>query len=428
MPHPFTGFVLLGIVATGGCGTPDNQPTEPALAEPTAVEDRGDPTAIRPFEITVPDEVLEDLDRRLGQTRFPDQIGDSWVYGTDVTYLQELIAYWRDEYDWREQETQLNAFDHYKTEIDDLDIHFIHQRSPEPDALPVVITHGWPGSIVEFLKVIGPLTDPVAHGGNAEDAFHVIAPSMPGYGFSDKPREPGMGPEQIADINAQLMARLGYEHYGAQGGDWGAGVSRWIAYKYAPHVVGLHLNMVLSGPPPDSDDPTGGATPEELQRMQARRATLGEGFAYTQIQGTKPQSLGYGLNDSPAGLAGWIIEKFQSWCDCNGDPESIFTKDELLTNIMVYWVTETATSAARLYYESSHQSTGGLITEPPGRIDVPTGAAIFPQELVLTPRRWAEAHYNITHWTEMPRGGHFAAFEQPELFVEDVRTFYRDLR
>ena len=428
MTHHFTGFVILGIVATVGCSTEDTQLTEPALAEPTAAEDRGDPTAIRPFEITVPDEVLEDLDRRLAQTRFPDQIGESWVYGTDVTYLQELVTYWRDEYDWREQEAQLNAFDHYKTEIDDLDIHFIHQRSPEPDALPVVITHGWPGSIVEFLKVIGPLTDPVAHGGNAEDAFHVVAPSMPGYGFSDKPREPGMGPEQIADINAQLMARLGYNHYGAQGGDWGAGVSRWLAYKYAPHVVGLHLNMLFAGPPPDSDDPTGGATPEELQRMQARRATLGEGFAYTKIQGTKPQSLGYGLNDSPAGLAGWIIEKFQSWCDCNGDPESVFTKDELLTNIMVYWVTETATSAARLYYESSHQSTGGLITEPPGRIEVPTGAAIFPQELVLTPRRWAEAHYNITHWTEMPRGGHFAAFEQPELFVEDLRTFYRDLR
>ena len=222
-----------------------------------------------------------------------------------------------------------------------------------------------------------------------------------------------MGPEQIADINAALMERLGYDRYGAQGGDWGSGVSRWIAYKHAPHVVGLHLNMVIAGPPPDADDPTGGATPAELERMQARQASLGDGFAYTRIQGTRPQTLGYGLNDSPAGLAGWIVEKFQSWCDCNGDPESIFTKDELLTNIMVYWVTETATSAARLYYESSHQTSAGLITAPDGRIEVPTGVALFPGELILPPRAWVEASYNLTHWTEMPRGGHFGAFEQP---------------
>ena len=415
-------YRLAVLVIAVGCGTPE---PAGAPAESTAV---ADPTAIRPFEIDVPDAVLEDLDRRLAETRFPDQVGDAWVYGTDVTYLRELVTYWRDSYDWREQERRLNAFDHFKTRVDDLDIHFIHQRSPEANALPIVITHGWPGSVVEFLDVIGPLTDPVAHGGRAEDAFHVVAPSMPGYGFSDKPRRRGMGPEQIADINAELMARLGYERYGAQGGDWGSAVSRWIAYKYAPHVAGLHLNMVIAGPPADADDPTGGATPAELERMQARQASLGDGFAYGRIQGTRPQTLGYGLNDSPAGLAAWIVEKFQSWCDCDGHPETIFTKDELLTNVMVYWVTETATSAARLYYESSHQTSSGLLTAPPGRVEVPTGVALFPKELILPPRAWAEASYNITHWSEMPRGGHFAAFEQPELFVDDLRTFYRDLR
>ena len=246
MGYRFRGSALAGMLAVGGLAV--------ALAAAPAVE-QGEDVEVRPFEISVPDAVLDDLRLRLAGTRFPDQVGDPWVYGTDIAYLRQLVDYWRDDYDWREQERRLNAFDHYKTRIDGLDIHFIHQRSPEPDALPIVITHGWPGSIVEFLKVIGPLTDPVAHGGNAEDAFHVVAPSMPGYGFSDKPRVPGMGPEQIADINAQLMARLGYDRYGAQGGDWGAAVSTWIAAKYTPHVAGLHLNMAFAGPPPDAGRP-----------------------------------------------------------------------------------------------------------------------------------------------------------------------------
>ena len=426
MGNRYRGGALAGALAAGGLAVALGA----MVAVPTTVaaEQEADAVEIRPFEIAVPDEVLADLRVRLANTRYPDQVGDPWVYGTDIAYLRQLVDYWRDEYDWREQERRLNAFDNYKTRIDGLDIHFIHQRSPEPDALPIVITHGWPGSVVEFLEAIGPLTDPVAHGGDAADAFHVVAPSMPGYGFSDKPREPGMGPEQIADINAQLMARLGYERYGAQGGDWGAAVSTWLAAKYASNVAGLHLNMAFAGPPADSDDPTGGATPEELARMQARTAELADGFAYSAIQGTKPQTLGYGLNDSPAGLAGWIVEKFQSWCDCSGDPETIFTKDELLTNIMLYWVTGTATSAARLYYESSNQAAAGLIVMPEGRIEVPTGVALFPQELILPPRAWVERQFNLTHWSEMPRGGHFAAFEQPELLVEDLRTFYRDLR
>jgi epoxide hydrolase len=243
--------------------------------------------------------------------------------------------------------------------------------------------------------------------------------------FSDKPREPGFALEQIADVNAQLMDRLGYERYGVQGGDWGAFVSRWHAYKYPEQVAGLHMNLILAGPPPGADDPTGGVPEAELARLQERTAFFqGPETGYSAIQGTKPQTLGYGLNDSPAGQAAWIVEKFRTWCDCNGDPETIFTRDELLTNIMVYWVTQTPTSSARLYYENRVASP----SQAPVRIEVPTGAAIFPHELLIPPRRWAEASYNITHWTEMPRGGHFAAMEQPELMIDDLRAFFSDLQ
>ena len=411
------------MVAMVGCGPSvvESQPPQ----EDMVTDVPADPTAIRPFEITVPDSVLDDLKLRLEQTRLPDQLdGVGWDYGTELDYLTDLITYWREEFDWRAQEQQLNQFDQFKTRIDDLDIHFIHQRSPEADAIPMIITHGWPGSIAEFTKIIGPLTDPVAHGGAAEDAFHVVAPSMPGYGFSDKPRSRGFGPEQIAEVNAALMGRLGYEKYGIQGGDWGSIVSSRHAFNHPEAAIGLHLNMLVGGPPPGGD-PTEGVPPEELERSQARRSFYNTAeSAYSQIQGTKPQTLGYALTDSPAGQAAWIVEKFRAWCDCNGDPESVFTRDEILTNITIYWVTQTATSSARLYYESSRAPT----SRPMGRIDVPTGAAIFPYELFITPRRWAEASFNITHWTEMPRGGHFAAMEQPELFVEDLRTFFRPLR
>ncbi|MEE2636867.1 MAG: epoxide hydrolase, partial [Acidobacteriota bacterium] len=250
-----------------------------------------DDTAIRPFEVAVSDETLDDLKQRLNMTRLPDQLdGAGWDYGTELEYLTELITYWRDEFDWRAEERRLNEFDQFKTVIDGLDIHFIHQRSPEPNALPLIITHGWPGSIAEFTKIIGPLTDPVAHGGNAEDAFHVVAPSMPGYGFSDKPREPGFGPEQIAEIGAKLMARLGYDRYGIQGGDWGSIVSRWHAFNHPDHAVGLHLNMLTGGPPTGAEDPAAGVPPEELARSEARRSfyTTAES-GYAQIQGTKPQ-------------------------------------------------------------------------------------------------------------------------------------------
>ena len=416
-------LVVMG--AAVGCAVPASEPAgsaDDAVTEEAPV----DPTAVRPFTINVPEAVLDDLRVRLEQTRLPDQLdGVGWDYGTELDYLTELITYWKDDFDWREQERRLNQFDQFKTVLGDLDIHFIHQRSPEADAMPLIVTHGWPGSIAEFTKIIGPLTDPVAHGGAAEDAFHVVAPSMPGYGFSDKPRQPGFGPEQIAEVGAQLMARLGYEHYGIQGGDWGAIVSRWHAFNHPEQATGLHLNMLIAGAPAGADDPTAGVSPAELERSQARRSFYNTAESgYSQIQGTKPQTLGYGLNDSPAGQAAWIVEKFRAWCDCDGDVESIFTRDELLTNIMIYWVTQTATSSARLYYESRNAPT----SRPMGRIEVPTGAAIFPYELFISPRAWAEAQYNITHWTEMPRGGHFAALEQPELLVEDLRAFFRPLR
>ena len=381
--------------------------------------------AVKPFVIDVPDEVLADLKERLARTRFPDQlVGVTWDYGTDRAYLEELVSYWRDEFDWRAQERRLNAFDQFETTIDGLSVHFLHVRSSSPNAVPLLLVHGWPGSIAEFAKVIGPLTEPQEHGGRPSDAFHVVAPSLAGYGFSGKPTAPGFGPEQVADVHAKLMERLGYGRYGLQGGDWGAIVNRWLAFKYPERVSGLHLNFVLGAAPEDPDDPYAGVPESESRRHQERQQFLNNELGYAQIQSTRPQTLGYGLNDSPAGLAAWIIEKFRAWCDCRGDIESAFTKDELLTNVMIYWVTETISSSTRLYFES--RSTSPSVTLD--YVDVPTGVSVFPKELMLPPRRWVETKFNVTQWTEMPRGGHFAALEQPELLVEDIRKFFATLR
>jgi len=382
-----------------------------------------DGAAIRPFTIHVPDSVLADLRARLAKTRLPDALqGDGWTYGTDLRYLKDLVAYWRDRFDWREQERRLNRLEQFTTTIDGLNVHFIHRRGKAPNALPLVITHGWPGSFVEFTKIIGPLTDPAAHGGRPEDAFDVVLPSIPGFAFSDKPREPGIDPVRIAAIEAKLMARLGYTRYGAQGGDWGAFISQQIALNDAAHVAGLHLNMCRAAPP--ATDPDAGLSDAERARLKLRDVFQAEETGYQQIQGTKPQTLGVALNDSPAGLAAWIVEKFRTWCDCDGNPETVFTKDELLTNITLYWVTQTAASSARIYYESRHA--------PPAagarRVEVPTACADFPREIIWSPRRWLEPRFNITRWTVMPRGGHFAAFEQPSLLVDDIRAFFRDLR
>lgn len=380
---------------------------------------------IDPFRIAVPDAVLADLRERLARTRFPDEIpGSGWGYGTELAYLRELVAYWRDEYDWRAAEARLNALPQFRAEVGGLGIHFIHVRGTGPRPFPLVITHGWPGSVAEFVDVIGPLTDPAAHGGDPADAFDVVCPSMPGYGFSDHPREPGMDPERIAALWAELMHGLGYARFGAQGGDWGSMVSTYLGVRHAARVAGVHLNMVIAFPP-DPANPADGLAQEELIPLLEAQQFLKEETGYQRIQGTKPQTLAYGLNDSPAGLAAWIVEKFRAWSDCGGDVERRFSKDQLLTNVMLYWAPETANSSCRLYCETMR----AMKFPPTGfRVEVPTGCAIFPRELIRPPRAWVEKLYNVTRWTPMPAGGHFAALEEPALLIDDVRAFFRTVR
>jgi pimeloyl-ACP methyl ester carboxylesterase len=382
--------------------------------------------AIVPFSIHVPDATLSDLKERLARARPPEELeGSGWTHGTDRAYLMELVAYWRDTFDWRAQERRLNQFEQFKTTIDGIGIHFIHRRSKEPNALPLMLVHGWPGSFAEFAKVIEPLTDPVRYGGRREDAFDVVVPSIPGYGFSDKPPQFGYGRDRTAAIFVQLMARLGYQRYGAQGGDLGAGITNMMALGDAPHVAGLHLNLCTNGVPPDPANPSAGVPVEELGKMKEREAFwTDEQTGYSHMHGTRPQTIGYALNDSPLGLAAWIVEKYRAWCDCDGNPEKAFTRDELLTNLTIYWATQTATSAARFYYDNRH-GAAPPITQ---RVEVPTACAAFPKEIRFVPRRWLETRYNLTRFTIMPRGGHFAALEQPQLLVDDVRAFFRDLR
>jgi pimeloyl-ACP methyl ester carboxylesterase len=381
------------------------------------------PEDIERFHIRVDDSTLEDLRLRLSMTRFPDQIdGTGWEYGTPIAYVRELVRYWRDEYDWRAQEAQLNELDHFRTRIDGQQIHFVHARSRHADALPLLIVHGWPGSVVEFLDVIPRLTDPEAHGGRAEDAFHVVAPSLPGYGFSEPPRAPGWDIRRVAHAFVELMERLGYPRYGAQGGDWGAQIVTRLAALDPEHCAALHLNMPIASAPAEPLP----VTEEEQAGLAAMAAFQRDEGAYAQLQGTKPDTLSMALNDSPAGLLSWIVEKFRTWSDCDGDPENCFTRDQLITNVMLYWVTETFASSARLYWETMHS---GALKDPPKFVTVPTGVARYPKEVVLRfPRSWVEQRYNVTHWAVMPRGGHFAAMEQPELFVDDLRTFFRTVR
>ncbi|BCQ08654.1 epoxide hydrolase [Mycobacterium heckeshornense] len=376
-------------------------------------------TEVRPYRIDIPDDVLDDLRFRLARTRWPDaECVDDWSQGMPLGYTRDLAGYWADGYDWRSREAALNRFDQFITEIDGLDIHFIHQRSPHRDAFPLLITHGWPGSIVEFHKVIEPLTDPTAHGGRADDAFHVICPSLPGYGFSGKPTRTGWGVEKIAQAWETLMLRLGYDRYGAQGGDWGAAVTTQIG-RNRGHCVAIHLNMPFGWPPAGGiSEPT----EEEQQALAALAHYRRWGTGYSKQQSTRPQTLGYGLVDSPVGQMAWIVEKFWDWTDCDGHPENVLSRDELLDNVMLYWATGTGASSARLYWES-FKSFGST-----GRVELPTGVAAFPREVLRAPRHWCEPNYHITRWTTMPRGGHFAAFEQPELFVDDVRAFFATVR
>jgi pimeloyl-ACP methyl ester carboxylesterase len=384
------------------------------------------PEAVRPFRIHVDERVLADLRERLDRTRFPAAVeGTGWEMGVRPEYMKDLVEHWRLRYDWREAERALNRLDHFVTRVDGIDLHFIHQRSKHANALPILLSHGWPGSIAEFLDVIGPLTDPEAHGGKAEDAFHVICPSLPGYGFSGRPMDRGWTPDRIAEAFLVVMDRLGYPRFGAQGGDWGRSITERVGSD--PRVVGIHLQFP-PGSPPQGQDPKAGITPEEHERWVRRREELKDHYAYGAIQGTRPLTLGYGLNDSPAGLAAWIVDKFWAWSDHGGNLDSKFSKDKLLTNIMLYWVTETMPSSTRIYYEYGHPVPAKPVARARRTDRVPVGVALFPKEIHRPARAWVERSYRLVHWTEMPRGGHFAALEEPGLWVDDVRAFFRPLR
>lgn len=382
------------------------------------------PFTLDPFEIAVPDEVLNDLRSRLAMTRWPEsETVSDWSQGVPLDYLQELAAYWADGYDWRQREQRLNTVDHFMTDIDGLDIHFIHQRSQHADALPILITHGWPGSVVEFMDLIPRLTDPTAFGGDASDAFHVICPSLPGYGFSAKPNSSGTGVARIAEMWAALMDRLGYDRWVAQGGDWGAAVTTQIgrdASATPEHGCrAIHLNMPIAGPTPEA---LASPTPADEQAFAALTHYQQWDSGYSKQQSTRPQTLGYGLTDSPVGQLAWIIEKFWAWSDCDGHPENALSRDAMLDDVMMYWCTAAGASSARLYWES-FSSFG-----PGPRVEIPTGVAAFPKEIIRSPRSWCEQGFNIVHWAEMDRGGHFAAFEQPDALALDIRDCFRGLR
>ncbi len=374
---------------------------------------------IRPFRIDIPQEDLDDLRARLARTRWPDQLpGVGWDYGIPLAVVQELAEYWRDGYDWRVHERRLNAFPQFTTTIDGQNVHFLHVRSAEPGALPLIMTHGWPGSIVEFMNVIGPLTDPGAHGGNPADAFHLVVPSIPGYGFSGPTRDRGWNAPRVARAWDELMGRIGYERYGAQGGDWGSAISRELGLIAPEHLIGVHLNMLI----PQTRDEPADLTDQEKARLEAARRFRSDGSGYFMIQATRPQTVAYALTDSPAGQLAWIAEKFNEWTD-GGLPEAV-DRDQMLTNISVYWLTGTAGSSARLYFEAAHSGSWG----PPAVSTVPTGIAVFPREIAPAIRRFAEQSNTIVHWSEFDRGGHFAAMEEPDLLVGDVREFFRLFR
>ncbi len=384
---------------------------------------------IAAFEVVFDPIEVDDLRRRLRSTRWAErETVDDWSQGVPLEFVRDLAAYWLDGYDFDAAAGRMNTWPQFTTRIDDLDIHFVHARSPEPEALPLVITHGWPGTYVEFLDVIGPLTDPAAHGGDPQDAFHVVCPSLPGYGFSDKPASRGHGVPWIAGAWATLMNRLGYERYGAQGGDWGSAVTSVLGQTHQDQVVGIHLNMptVMLGPLTDD------ATAQERASYEDFEWHTRWGTGYQQQQSTRPQTLGYGLVDSPVGQLAWAVEKFWAWTDCEGDPYNVFTKDQLLDNATVYWFTATGASSGRLYWESAGPAA---LAEPAslalqmGPVTVPTGCSIFPREIRRPSRRWAEKRFtNIHWWNEPAKGGHFAAFEQPDLFVEEVRSSFLPLR
>ena len=388
---------------------------------------------IEEFRVSIPQADLDDLADRLARTRWPSSLpgaawdrgvpGAGWERGVPVGYLRELAEYWRDGFDWRAQEARLNSYPQYTTRIDGQKIHFLHVKSPEPDATPLLLLHGWPGSVVEFLHVIGPLSDPRSHGGGSAPAFDLVIPSLPGFGFSGPVAEPGWGSRRIASALAELMARLGYECYGAQGGDFGAFVAPDLGRVDPDHVIGVHVNAATMGFIPFGDIPEQDLatfSPAEKERAQRLQGYLAEGNGYFQIQSTRPQTLSYALTDSPAGQLAWIVEKFKEWTNTgHALPEDAIARDEILADVSVYWFTGTAGSTANLYYESMH--SGDWPTSSP----VPTGVAVFAEDIAI--RRYAERANNIVHWSDFDTGGHFAALETPDLLVRDIRTFFATL-
>lgn len=373
------------------------------------------------FRLRASDAALADLRARLANTRWPEaETVDDWSQGTPLAYLQEVCGYWARDYDWRAREVRLNRLGQYRANVDGVGLHFVHVRSPHPDALPLLLSHGWPGSIVEFARVIPMLTDPESHGGQAADAFHVVAPSLPGFGFSDKPRAPGTGVGRMAELFDDLMRGLGYDAYVAQGGDWGSMITTLIGAQDRGACRAIHVNMPITRPTPEEmEDPD----PEARVGAAALKAYQDVDSGYSRQQATRPQSVAYGLADSPAGQAGWILEKFWRWTDCDGHPENAIPRDDLLDNLMFYWLPNTAASSARIYWESFGKPMAGL------PVRLPTGCSLFPKEIFRPARKWAERTYaDIVYWQKMERGGHFAAFEQPDQFVGEMRRYFARFR
>ncbi|RSN86759.1 epoxide hydrolase [Streptomyces sp. WAC 05379] len=389
--------------------------------------------SVRPFRLDIPQSDLDDLHDRLDRTRWPEEIpGSGWAYGVPTDYLRDLVRHWRHVYDWRAAEALLNEWPQFTTTIDGANVHFAHVRSPQPDATPLIITHGWPGSIVEFLDVVGPLADPAAHGGDPADAFHVVVPSIPGFGLSGPTTEPGWEAGRIADAWAELMRRLGYERFGAQGGDWGAAISRELGRAHSERVMGVHLNLLpgaqaATEPTPEQLDALSPEVREQALASWRRWAAWSrDGIGYYHQQATRPQTLAYGLTDSPVGQLAWIVEKFREWTDSEELPEEAVDRDRMLTNVMLYWLTGTAGSSARIYYERAHPRS--RVAKPSEPSAAPTALALFPAEPQIPLRHRARRTENLVRWTEFDRGGHFAAMEEPDLLVDDVRAFFRQLR